>query len=203
MRSESIRLDVHTWKLDVIDLGQLVTRKRSGDRTLPAVEISDDVLRTLEQAIPNPWLSVVTWTAGRKHLQIQQPILEDLLREVSEEEGIDAVGFTIFEHPSDPETEVYFQLWCDFDGCALEYSSPDDEDVWGKLSRFEQTVAGILQNKRRLPWFRAAKISLGKDPRTSWWRLLDWKGMFEKLIVAVIGGFIVGIIILFVKNPIG
>ena len=182
---------------------QAVTRKRSDDKTLPAAEIDEGVLRDLERAIPQRWLPVVTWWVVRSSLEIQHANVHDLLDEVSEEEGIDAVGFSIFENPQDPELEVYFQLWCDSDGCGLEYRSPDDDQVWGALSLLSQRVDEILRSKRRYPWFRAARISLGKDARTTWLRLLDWKGMFEKLIVAIIGGVIVGIIILFVKRPIG
>jgi len=180
-----------------------VTRKRSDDKTLPAAEIDEGVLRDLERAIPQRWLPVVTWWVVRSSLEIQHANVEDLLDEVSEEEGIDAVGFSIFENPQDPELEVYFQLWCDSDGCGLEYRSPDDDQVWGALSLLAQRVDEILRSKRRYPWFRAARISLGKDARTSRSRLSDWKGVSQNIIAGIVSGVIVGIIMLFVGIAIG
>ena len=186
-----------------------MTRKRSGARPLPAAEIDEGVLRTLEQAIPPRWQPVVTWwavrpslknqhAAVRPSLEIQHANLQDLIDEISQEERIDEVGFSIFENPVEPEAEVYFQLWCDSDGCALEYRSPDDEEVWGALSRFEQTVAGILRNQRRLPWFRAARIRLGKAAMTPRSQLLNWRGVSRSVIAGIISGVVVGIIMLFI-----
>ena len=95
---------------------------------------------------------------------------------------------------------MYFQMWCDADGCGLEYSSPDDARSPEQLGHFEQAVAGILSRRRRLPWFRASKIALGRDPKTSWWRLLSWKGIMVNLVVAVVGGLIVGLAMLLITN---
>ena len=174
-------------------------RKRNGSKKLPAVEIDDGILRTLDQAIPEEFRLDVTWSAEAESVSIEEPRLEDLLSLASQEKSIDAVGFEVFKDTEDRAREVYFKIWCGSDGCNLEYSAPDDDQVFSTVERLADTVAGVLAARRRLPMFRAAKIRLGKHPTVAWWRLLNWTAIIER----VVTGVIIAIVMLVIGLAIG
>ena len=165
-------------------------RKRNGSKKLPAVEIDDRVLRTLDQAIPEEFRLAVTWSAEAESVSIEESVLEGLLALASQEESIDAVGFEVFGDTEDQAREGYFKVWCGSDGCNLEYSAPDDDQGFPTVERLADTVAGVLAAHRRSPLFRAAKIKLGKHPTVAWWRLLHWAAIIPRVVEAVFVGVV-------------
>ena len=179
-------------------------KKFSGIRSLLVAEIDPDVLQTLEQNIPNRWRSVVTWSARTKPTNkdkadlsatINQPTLAEFTSEIAEEEDIDGVGFSIYESPGILESELSFQLWCDRDGCSLEWESP--EEHFDELSRFAQTVAALLLEKKHRRWLIPLNIKLGKRP-LPWWQRWNWnwRGIAERLVT----GSLIGIGLLIVRS---
>ena len=73
-----------------------MTRRCSDDKTRQAAEIDEAVLRSLEQAMPIPWRKVVALSAVGSSIEIREDNLEDLLLQVSEEERIGTIGFSIY-----------------------------------------------------------------------------------------------------------
>ena len=158
---------------------------------LPPANVTDRLLRRIDEAIPELLRDNLSWDVGIGDDTITAEQIDHFLAEISSERRFD----NLYLEAKDSEEDGSFYLTCDSNGSSLLYSCAISkepafkllalavEDLFRTHRRWNARIPRVLAHPRAL--FRTSALRLGEQP-PSLFSQLDRKKITEDIVSRVI-----------------
>ena len=170
-------------------------RERRYTAHLPPANVTDRLLRRIDEAIPDLLRDNLSWDVGIGDDTIKAEQIDAFLAEISSERRFD----DLYLEAQDNEEDGSFYLTCDSNGSSILYSCAIGresafrslalavEDLFRAHPRWTARIPRVLAHPRAL--FRTSALRLGEQP-PSLFSQLDRKRITEDIVSRVVAHFL-------------